>query len=112
MNPNSDEWHLAQKDDAHEPVFRFVRKVEQEQGDVYDRLAMLERRYDQYSPTGDDSTDPAQKLANVSENLVASNIDTVYATVTAADIRARFLTDGADWSVQRRAKKMEYYSEG
>lgn len=105
-------WYRAPKDEAHQKVFDFVRRTEQEQGDVYDRLQMLESLYDPYSPTGDDSTSPNAKLANVSENVVAANVDTVYASVASVEVRARFLTDGADWSVQRRAKKMEYYTEG
>lgn len=112
MNSPLEHWYQQPKNEVHEAVFRFVRRTEEEQGDVFDRLAMLESLYDPYSPTGDDSTESSQKLANVSENLVASNVDTVYASIANAEIRARFLTDGADWSVQRRAKKMEYYSEG
>lgn len=107
-----DHWYRQPKNDVHQKVFDFVRRTEQEQGDTYDRLAMLESLYDQYSPTGDDLTPPNAKLANVSENVVASNVDTVYASVAATEVRARFMTDGADWSVQRRASKMEYYTEG
>jgi len=105
-------WYRAPKNDAHQKVFDFVRRTEEEQGDVYDRLQMLESLYDPYSPTGDDSTSPNTKLANVSENVVAANVDTVYASVASTEVRARFQTDGADWSVQRRASKMEYYTEG
>jgi len=111
MNTPRDDWYTQPKNEVHESVFRFVRKIEDEQGDAYDRLASLESLYDPYSPTGDD-TDPSQRLANVSENLIASNIDTVFASIAHADIRARYQTDGADWSTQRRAKKMEYYGEG
>lgn len=105
-------WYRADKNDVHAKVFDFVRRIETEQGDTFDRLAQLESLYDQYSPTGDDTTSPNAKLANVSENVIASNVDTVYASVAATEVRARFMTDGADWSVQRRAKKMEFYTEG
>ncbi len=111
-NNGREQWYRRDTGDAHEAVFAFVGRTEDEQGDVYDRIAMLESLYDQYSPTGDDSTDSSTKLMNVSENLVASNIDTVFAQYARADIRPRYLTDGADWSIQRRAKKCEYYSEG
>lgn len=107
-----EQWYRKESGDVHDAVFAFIRRVENEQGDVYDRLAMLESLYDQYSPRGDDTTDSSTKLLNVSENLVASNIDTVFAQYAKADIRPRYLTDGADWSMQRRAKKCEYYSEG
>ncbi len=111
MRPD-DAWYDAPKDDAHANVFRDVRRIEQEQGDIYDRLALLESLYDQYSPIGDDTSTSTSKLVNVTENVVASNVDSTYASVPTAEIRSRFLTDGADWSVQRRAKKMEFYVEG
>lgn len=112
VNSPLEQWYVAPKNEAHSKVFDFVRRIETEQGDIYDRLAQLESLYDQYSPTGDDTTSPSAKLTNVSENVIASNVDTVYASVAATEVRARFMTDGADWSVQRRAKKMEFYSEG
>ena len=112
IDPRERWYTLPKGSDVHQAVFHYVRRIEDQQGDVYDRLAMLESLYDQYSPTGDDTTDPAAKLANVSENIAASNVDTVYASIANADIRPRFLTDNADWSVQRRAKKLEFYAEG
>ncbi len=106
------QWHLADKDDVHKGVFAFVRQTESEQGDIYDRLALLESLYDQYSPTGDDTSSSTAKLLNVTDNVVASNVDTTYASVATAEVRSRFLTDDAEWSEQRRAKKLEYYVEG
>lgn len=108
----NDNWYEQPTGDAHAVVFQNVRRIEQEQGDTFDRLALLESLYDQYSPTGDDTTTSSAKLLNVTENVVASNVDTTYASVATAEVRARFLTDGADFSVQRRAKKLEYYVEG
>ena len=108
-------WYEAEKGEVHGPVFAFVNRIEIEQGDVYDRLLSLESLYDKHSPDGNLSDDPrsAQQLLNdMAENLVARNVDTTFAQVATAEIRARFLTDGADWSTQRRAKKLEYYAEG
>lgn len=108
-------WYEADKDQAHRHVFGFVSRVEQEQGDIYDRLLTLESLYDKHSPTGSLADDPrgaAELLGDMTENVVASNVDTTYAQVATAEVRARFLTDGADWSTQRRAKKMEFYVEG
>jgi hypothetical protein len=108
-------WYDADKGDVHRHVFDFVSRVEQEQGDVYDRLLTLESLYDKHSPDGSLAGDPrgaAELLNDMAENVVASNVDTTYAQVATAEVRARFLTDGADWSTQRRAKKLEYYTEG
>lgn len=112
MSDPNQVWYDAESGNAHAQVFQNVRQIEQEQGDIYDRLALLESLYDQYSPTGDDSSSSIAKLVNVTENVVASNVDTTYASVATAEVRSRFLTDGAEWSTQRRAKKLEYYVEG
>lgn len=109
--PNEN-WYDAAEDEAHALVFQNVRRIEMEQGDIYDRLALLESLYDPYSPTGDDSSSSIAKLVNVTENVIASNVDTTYASVATAAVRSRFMTTGAAWSVQRRAKKMEFYVEG
>jgi hypothetical protein len=108
-------WYDAPEGEAHKQVFSFVHRIEQEQGDVYDRLLTLESLYDKHSPDGSFAGDPrsaAENLQDMSENVVASNVDTTYAAVATAEVRARFLTDGADYSAQRRAKKMEFYAEG
>lgn len=108
-------WYEAPENEAHKHVFNFVSRVEQEQGDVYDRLLSLESLYDKHSPDGSLAGDPrgaAEMLNAMAENVVASNVDTTYASIATAEVRARFLTDGADWTTQRRAKKMEYYVEG
>jgi hypothetical protein len=105
-------WYEAPKDEVHRRVFGYVSSVEQEQGEVYERLLSLESLYDKHSPDGALYGDPRAELLDMTENVVASNVDTTFASVATAEVRARFLTDGADWSVQRRAKKMEYYSEG
>lgn len=105
-------WHKQERGKVHDKVFAWIRRVEQEQGDTFDRHTKFEALYDPFSPRGEDDGDPSQKIANVTENVVAGNIDTVAAAVVAQEIRARFMTDGADWSAQRRAKHLEFYSEG
>ncbi|MCA1833036.1 MAG: hypothetical protein ABR520_11240 [Mycobacteriales bacterium] len=114
LNP-FEHWYDATQDDCHAQVFRFVNKIEQEQADVYDRLMTLESLYDKHSPEGSLAEDPraaGEMLNDMYENVVASNVDTTYASIATAEIRARFLTDGAGWSTQRRAAKMELYAEG
>jgi len=108
-------WYEQEKNDVHKHVFGFVDRIEQEQGGIYDRLATLESLYDKHSPDGIFADDPraaTDLLNDMAENVVASNVDTTYASVATAEVRARFLTDGADWSTQRRAAKMELYAEG
>lgn len=112
--PN-EHWYEAPEEDCHAQVFRFVARVEQEQGDIYDRLLTLESLYDKHSPDGSLADDPrsaAELLNDMYENVVASNVDTTYASIATTEVRARLLTDGADWGTMRRAAKMELYVEG
>lgn len=106
------EWHKQERGKVHDLVFPYVRTIEQTQGDIYDRHVKLEALYDPFSPAGDDDGNAHAKIANVTENVVAGNVDTVAAAVVPNEVRARFMTDGADWSTQRRAKALEFYSEG
>lgn len=115
IDVDASRWYEAEKDEAHKHVFNFVSRVEQEQGGIYDRLLTLESLYDKHSPDGSLAGDPraaGELLNDMAENVVASNVDTTYASVATAEVRARFLTDGADWSTMRRAAKMELYAEG
>jgi len=105
----SEYWHKQAAGKVHDKQWQRVREIETAQGLVFERFVKLEALYDPYSPMGND-TDAS--LANVQENVVASNIDTVDAAVSTNDVRARFMTDGAHWSVQRRARALEYYAEG
>jgi hypothetical protein len=108
----NDPWYKADKHKAHTRTFDYVRRVQQEQGDVFDRFVKLEALYDPFSPQGDELGDAASRLANVTENVVAGNIDTVHAAVATTEVRARIQTDYGDWGTQRRAKYMELYAEG
>lgn len=112
MSIYRDPWWKAAKGKVHARVFETVRSIENEHGDVFDRHVKLEALYDPYSPRGDDSGDSERRLANVQENVVAANVDTVHAAVATTEVRARFMTDGAEWSMQRRARHLELYGEG
>lgn len=99
------------QDDPAKAVFDYVQAVEREQGDMFDRFVKLATLYDPNSPAAGDNRRSSDQLGLVQENVIASNVDTVAAVVAATDIRARFMTDDADWSTQRRARHLEMYSE-
>lgn len=101
-----DAWWKAAKNDAHKHTIRFVQSAEQELGDVFTRLFRLEYLYDPNNPDAD-----GRQQDRVTENAIASNIDTVAAVIAAVDIRPRYMTDGADWKQQRTARRLEWYSE-
>ncbi len=101
----ADLWWKAEKGKAHTATLQAARRAEDELGKVFERLFRLECLYDPYSPDAD------QKQDRVTENAIASNVDTVSAVIATVDIRARYMTDGADWEQQRRARHLEWYSE-
>lgn len=101
-------WHRQARGTLHHVLFDVVRRYEADQSDVFDRLDKLEALYD---PNNPDARDSGEQLSHVQENVIASNVDTVHAVVSTSDVRARYMTDGADWATQRRARHLEWYSE-
>ncbi len=101
-------WWKAPKGHVNDAVFMAVRSMEEAQGEVFDRFVKLEVLYDPNTPIAHDSDDAT---ANVSENTIASNVDSIAAAISTTDVRARVMTDGADWKTQRRARHLEWYAE-
>jgi hypothetical protein len=109
-------WWQIEKGDpqlggVHKAVFEYVSLVERNQFNLYDRFEKLEGLYDPNAHTTSQSG-RGEGLGIVSENVIASNVDTVTAAIAASDVRARFMTDDGDWSTQRTAKRLEWYTEG
>ncbi|MBA2540469.1 MAG: hypothetical protein H0V17_12585, partial [Deltaproteobacteria bacterium] len=106
MSHDLTNWWNADKTKVHGTLMAYVQAVEEEQSAIYDRFVKLEALYDPYATTSD-----GVDRIGVVENVIAANIDTVAAVVAATDIRARFQTDGADWDMQRTARRLEWYAE-
>jgi hypothetical protein len=70
---------------------------------LYDRNARLMGMNGR--PEAPPSGDPA------TENIIRSNIETAAALLGNEGLRVAALTDGAEWSVQRRAKRLERFLE-
>ncbi len=105
-------WWLADKGRVHETLLDYVHEVERRQSDHFDRFCMLESMYDPNGPAAQQADPRWRKdLGRITENVIASTVDTVAAAVSTTKVRARFMTDGANWSVQRRAKLLETYAE-
>ncbi len=104
-------WRNADPGEVHKFVHDHVSRMESDQSDMYDRFVKLEALYD---PNGwaATNTDVRAEMMGSCENGIASNVDTVTASVATSDVRARFMTDGADWSRQRQARHVEWYIEG
>ena len=105
-------WWKADEGKVHERLFDHVHAVEMRQSAHFDRFQMLESMYDPNGPAAQ-MADPRwqRDLERITENVIASNVDTVRAAVSTTEVRAEFLTDGADWDTQKRAKDLEAYAE-
>lgn len=103
---NDATWWTAPKGEAHKHTLQFANRAEEELGDVFERLFRLEYLYDPNNPDAD-----RRQQDRVTENAIASNIDTVSAVIATADIRPRYMTDGGDWKQQCTARRLEWYSE-
>jgi hypothetical protein len=105
-------WWNAPKGEAHPLILQYVQGVEQRQSRLYDKFLKLDGMYDPNSVRSEIYGRPGNEtLGLVTENVIASNVDTVTAAVAATAVRARFMTDDGDWSTQRMARHLEWYAE-
>lgn len=111
---NSRPWFKAPKSEVNKYVIDYVRGIERNQSDVFDRFLKLQYLYDPNSPSGtsDGLMENIKQVGVVQENAIASNVDTIAAVLAGSEIRARYMTDDADWSEQRKAKWLEWYTDG
>lgn len=109
-----------QKDDKKlsEEVFSYVNRILQEQvyrQDLNWRHMRLYGNVEAYSLRnyGFYKSEPASVTQNrVTLNIVQSMVDTVVSKITKNKPKPTFLTEGGDWEMQRRAKKLTQFVEG
>lgn len=99
-------WWTAPKGEAFKRTLQFVAGAESELSDIFDRLFRLEVLYDPNHPDAD-----KRQQDRVTENGIASSVDTLHATIATADIWPRYETDGGDFDQQTTARKLTFYSE-
>lgn len=118
MIAKSRAWWNAPTGKVNESVLPYVRTVENSQAETYDKFVKLEASYDtnprtnRYSASASMQRGMRGAKAIVTENIIAQNLDTFAANVGVADVEVRIQTDGADWSHQRTAKRLEMYLNG
>lgn len=111
-------WWSAKTGEVNKTVLAYVRTVENFQAELFDKFVKLEATYDTNPRTNryTSGVSMASRLgrakAIVTENLIACNVDTVASNVADTDLRVRIQTDGADWSHQQTAKRLEMYLDG
>ena len=109
-------WH-ADKDAAHKAVFPHVQALEEDQRDVHEQMLRHAHLYANCDLVGMGWTTrkrggrrPAQ--GRVSENVIQSVIDTATSMIAKNRPKASFMTDGAEWSVQRKARMLDKFVLG
>lgn len=110
------EWYRAEDETTvHEYVFPYVEAVQADQCDLHDANVAYARLYSNREEPG---LTPGVRMSwrpgwtSVTENLVKSTVDTAGSLIGKSHPRVRVLTDGAPWSFQLLAKKLEKYLDG
>lgn len=108
-------WWNAPKGDVYTVALEYVQAVDRLQAPLFDKFVKLEALYDTNPRTNlfnNDASVDGRVGGKIIENVIASNIDTVAASISATDVRARFETTDATWEQQRTAKHLEWYADG
>src|SRR5262252_3132275 len=113
MNNDASRWHAEDVEDPGKALIDYVRALERSQQQMIDRRLKYARLYDRNArmvgvhgrPQAIDYGDPP------TENIVRNNIETATALLGNDQTRVAALTDGAEWSVQRRAKRLQKFLE-
>jgi hypothetical protein len=105
-------WYNAEKNNCHQAIFDYVSTVERRQSKLFQKFIRLAALYDPLSVRSDPYGNGFSEHIGISENVIASNVDTVAAAISSSEVRARFMTDDAMWSQQRMARHLEWYAEG
>lgn len=110
----SDFWHEADRGRVHEGVFGHVRTVQRDQSDIDRKNRDLARFYSNRSEIGIHGTRGEYRHAwgGVTENIIASVVDTATSLIGKSRPKVTVLTDGGEWSAQQTAKKIEKYIGG
>jgi hypothetical protein len=109
---DTESWYLAEKSRVNAKVFTYVKQLDRFQFDTFNRFKQLEALYDVTPRPGAKQYRTPKGYGRMHENVIASNVDTVSAQIATTEVRAVFDTDDADWSTQRRARRLEWYAEG
>lgn len=111
-------WYKKNKGQAHEAVFPYLKRLDNFQGyRQQDNLRNM-RLYGNLEFSGIQAfnymrTEPTYNTQNrVTLNIVQSMIDTATSKITKNKPRPYFLTDGGNWSLQRKAEKLTKFAEG
>lgn len=111
-------WWLQDENELYKSVFSYVKNLETKQGYKQQSNIRHLRLYGSVeSPMlygyRHFRAEPASALQHsVTLNIVQSMVDTVVSKITKNKPKPTFLTEGGDWSLQRKAQKLSQFVEG
>jgi hypothetical protein len=117
-NRNNPYWWKEKADELHKSVFPKIKHLDEQQS--YRSAANLRhmRLYGNFELMGLQNYQYARQSSaynttnRVTFNIVQSMIDTVVSKITKNRPKPTFLTDGGDFSLQQRGKKLGKFAEG
>ena len=115
---NGSTWWKEDEKDIHKAVTAYVQHLDRDQSYKSQENLRHMRLYGNYEMSGIDSFSysRAETSSNISHrvtlNIVKSMIDTVVSKMAKNKPKPTFLTSGADWGLQQKAKKLTKYCEG
>jgi len=111
-------WWKESEQERHKAVFAKVKALEEKQSFRSSDNLRFMRLYGNYDLLGlsgyiQSQHETTQSVQNrVTLNIIQSMIDTVVSKITKQKPKATFLTDGAHWSLQSKARKLTKFVEG
>lgn len=115
---NGMEWWKGDEGTYFENVFAYVGHLDRDQSYKSSDNLRYMRLYGNYEMVGLDSYSYTRVETSyntthrVTLNIVQSMIDTVISKMSKNKPKPSFLTDGGDWSLQQKAKKLTKFCEG
>ncbi len=115
---NGANWWKEDEKEAHKAVTAYIDHLDRDQSYKSQENLKHMKLYGNYEMSGIDSMSysRAETTTNMSHrvtlNIVKSMIDTVVSKMAKNKPRPSFLTDGGDWTLQQKAKKLTKYCEG
>lgn len=114
MSEGSVFWYERPKGTKHEQVFAHLRSIDEDQRHIRRSNRAHAHLYsNRYEPGLDDGDGQYRSgYAAITDNIIASVVDTATAMIAKTRPKAAVMTDGAEWSVQRLARKLDKFLWG
>lgn len=118
FQPLDSSWWKLKPTELHKSVFAYLKALETKQSYKNDALVQQMRLYGNLEASALRGynllrVEPSVGIQHrVTLNIVQSMVDTVVSKITKNKPKPSFLTDGGDWSLQRKAKKLTQFAEG